>query len=145
MTTLAPTSNPMPMAWKERMNQNAKKDGESRIHVLIPLSSIVLKINGTAKCTSYKAAGGDEAQVGHPIQPQESCQRDRGTRGRRITLDLAKNGKNNDPSVASDIVRRLNETKFSDCDRSLHRTLDLCISFACPSCNFGRVRHYQAH
>jgi len=39
----------MPIAWSERMNQKAKIDGESRIHVLRPLSSIVLKIKGTAK------------------------------------------------------------------------------------------------
>src|SRR5437763_1280076 len=53
MTTLAPTSKPMPRAWNERINQYANKEGESRIHVLIPRSSIVLKINGTAKSVDW--------------------------------------------------------------------------------------------
>jgi hypothetical protein len=38
------------------MNQYAKIDGESRIQTLMPLSSIVLNINGTAKFTSNGGA-----------------------------------------------------------------------------------------
>src|SRR5215475_6074474 len=44
ITTLAPTSKPMPTAWTERMNQNEKTELDSRIQILRPVSSIALKI-----------------------------------------------------------------------------------------------------
>src|SRR5438477_6489099 len=57
-TTLAPTSSPMPTAWRERINQYANIDGESRIHILNPLSSIDLKMMGTAKVNLRVKTGG---------------------------------------------------------------------------------------
>src|SRR5215831_818106 len=44
ITTLAPTSKPMPIACTERMNQNEKTELDSRIQILRPVSSIALKI-----------------------------------------------------------------------------------------------------
>src|SRR5262245_58506016 len=44
ITTLAPTSKPMPIACTERINQNEKTELDSRIQILRPVSSIALKI-----------------------------------------------------------------------------------------------------
>src|SRR6185369_1922137 len=55
-------------------NQYANSEGESRIHMLIPLSSTVLKIKGISKFASLKVSGLNLRTRRNVSQAKVSCQ-----------------------------------------------------------------------
>src|SRR5262245_2796018 len=86
ITTLAPTSKPMPMACTERMNQNEKTELDSRIQILRPVSSIALKIE---RNTGFQLLTEVCADSRSPFsRPQEEKIGDRGENWRLVSVSL---------------------------------------------------------
>src|SRR5262249_26459408 len=120
------------------MNQYAKNDGESRIHVLIPLSSIVLKMIGTAKLTSHYSRSGIVYSLENCVNRRaRSASATARASGQNNPLTCLRTGQNNEPSVLSDTLRRFDETKFFDCLRPVCRTFNRYRFRPGAPCDFG--------